>query len=236
MYPVATHCKSLCEQDQTIPSGDPVQFIDIIIFAVIAVLLVLRLRSVLGQRPGYDEQPQRDTSFDRNGADVIPIDTGRRSGIDDGHGIAALRKADRSFSEKEFLGGAAAAFEMILTSYADGDVAKLKRLLSYDMLQSFTQSIQQRQQDGERLAITLETLSETEIVDARVFDNVAAVTVKFTSTQTRILTDEDGVTIEDEDTGTRELVDIWTFERDLTLDDPNWKLAETESPDDEDDA
>ena len=68
------------------------------------------------------------------------------------------------------------------------------------------------------------------------FDNVAAVTVKFTSTQTRILTDEDGVTIEDEDTGTRELVDIWTFERDLTLDDPNWKLAETESPDDEDDA
>ena len=125
---------------------------------------------------------------------------------------------------------------MILTSYADGDVAKLKRLLSYDMLQSFTQSIQQRQQDGERLAITLETLSEAEIVDARVFDNVAAVTVKFTSTQTRILTDEDGVTIEDEDTGTRELVDIWTFERDLTLDDPNWKLAETESPDDEDDA
>ena len=62
------------------------------------------------------------------------------------------------------------------------------------MLQSFTQSIQQRQRDGERLAITLETLSEAEIVDARVFDNVAAVTVKFTSTQTRILTDEDGVT------------------------------------------
>jgi len=212
-----------------------VQFIDIIIFAVIAVLLVLRLRSVLGQRPGYDEQPQRDSGFDRSGADVIPIDAGRRNGVDDGHGIAALRKADRQFSEKQFLDGAAAAFDMILTSYAEGDIAGLKRLLSYDMLQSFTQSIQQRQKEGERLSIKLENLSEVQIIDAGVFDNVASVTVRYISTQTRTLTDDEGQIIEDEDTGTRDLVDVWTFERDLTLDDPNWKLAETESPDDQDD-
>ena len=65
------------------------------------------------------------------------------------------------------------------------------------------------------------------------FDNVASVTVRFQSTQTRTLTDTDGNIIEDEDTGTRDLVDIWTFERDLTLDDPNWKLAETEAPDED---
>ena len=59
MYPMTLHCKRLCRQDQIIPLGDPVPFIDIIIFAVIAVLLVLRLRSVLGQRTGYDEQPPR---------------------------------------------------------------------------------------------------------------------------------------------------------------------------------
>ena len=58
-------------------------------------------------------------------------------------------------------------------------------------------------------------------------------TVEFQSTQTRTLTDSDGGTIEDEDTGTKDLIDIWTFERDLTLDDPNWKLAETDSPDEE---
>ena len=69
------------------------------------------------------------------------------------------------------------------------------------------------------------------IVNAKVFDNVASVTVEFQSTQTRMLTDSDDNSIEDEDTGTRELIDIWTFERDLTLDDPNWKLAETETPD-----
>ena len=208
-------------------------FIDIIIFAVIAVLLVLRLRSVLGQRSGYDEQPSRDNRFDKGSADVISIDSGRRADIAEGHGLDALRKADRSFSEKQFMNGAAAAFEMILSAYAEGDLAKLKRLLGYDLLQSFTQSVQQRGQDGEVLSITLDELRDVRIVGAKVFDNTASVTVEFQSTQTRILTDKDGATIEDEDTGTRDLIDIWTFERDLTLGDPNWKLAETESPDEE---
>lgn len=208
-------------------------FIDIIIFAVIAVLLVLRLRSVLGQRSGYDEQPSRDNRFDKGSADVISIDSGRRADFADGHGLDALRKVDRSFSEKQFLNGAAGAFQMILSAYADGDLAKLKRLLGYDLLQSFTQSVQQRSQDGESLSITLDELRDVRIVGAKVFDNTASVTVEFQSTQMRILTDSDGTTIEDEDTGTRDLIDIWTFERDLTLDDPNWKLAETESPDEE---
>ena len=208
-------------------------FIDIIIFAVIAVLLVLRLRSVLGQRTGYDEQPARDNRFDNGSAEVISIDSGRRPDIAEGHGMDALRKADRSFSEKDFLNGAAAAFQMILNSYAEGDLANLKRLLSYDLLQSFTQSIQQRAKEGEALSITLDELRDVKIVGAKVFDNTASVTVEFQSTQTRILSDKDGTTIEDEDTGTRDLIDIWTFERDLTLDDPHWKLAETESPDEE---
>ena len=208
-------------------------FIDIIIFAVIAVLLVLRLRSVLGQRTGYDEQPSRDKPLDSGSAEVISIESGRRSDAGDGHGLAALKKADRQFSEKQFLNGAAGAFEIILSAYTDGDVAKLKRLLSYDLLQSFTQSIQQRSSDGETLSISIDELRDLRILDAKVFDNIASVTVEFQSSQTRILTDSDGNTIEDEDTGTRDLIDIWTFERDLTLDDPNWKLAETETPDGE---
>ena len=233
MYPMTLHCKRLCRQDQIIPLGDPVPFIDIIIFAAIAVLLVLRLRSVLGQRTGYDEQPSRDDRTDNGSADVISIDAGRRSDAGDGHGIAALKKADRQFSEKQFLNGAASAFEMILSAYAEGDLAKLKRLLGYDLLQSFTQSIQQRASDGEVLSISLDELRDLRILDAKVFDNVASVTVEYQSTQTRTLTDSEGNGIEDEDTGTRDLIDIWTFERDLTLDDPNWKLAETETPDKE---
>ena len=207
-------------------------FIDIIIFAVIAVLLVLRLRSVLGQRTGYEEQQPNTNKFEA-AADVIPIDSGRKTAINDGHGIDALRKADGQFSESQFLDGATMAFDMILQAYAAGDLAQLKRLLSYDLLQSFTASIQQRSTDGENLEVKLDELKAAEISDAKVFDNVASVTVRFQSTQTRTLTDSDGKSIEDEDTGTRDLLDIWTFERDLTLDDPNWKLAETEAPDED---
>ncbi len=209
-------------------------YIDIIIFAVIAVLLVLRLKSVLGQRTGFEEeQQQRKSPASDN--EPIPLHPEKMpQNISDGHGIDALRKADRSFSEKQFLQGAGAAFEMILTSYAEGDLTQLKRLLSYDLLQSFTQSIQQREADKESLSITLEKIKEASILNIMVADNIASITVHFHSVQTRTLEDDTGNLIEDEDTGTREIVDIWTFERDLTLGDPNWKLAETETPETDD--
>lgn len=208
-------------------------FIDILIFAVIAVLLVLRLRSVLGQKTGYEDQSRGKETAERFEQKPIPIRPDVQAAANDGHGMDALRRAEPSFSEAQFLDGAKAAFGIILSAYAEGDIAQLKRLLSYDLLQSFTQSIQQRASDGEALSITIEDISHVSILNAQVFDNIASVTVDFHSTQTRMITDEGGNVIEDEGTGKLELVDIWTFERDLTLSDPNWKLAETESPEDE---
>lgn len=208
-------------------------FIDILIFAVIAVLLVLRLRSVLGQKTGYEDQSRGKETAERFEQKPIPIRPDAQAAANDGHGMDALRRAEPSFSEAQFLDGARAAFGIILSAYAEGDIAQLKRLLSYDLLQSFTQSIQQRTSDGEALSITIEDISHVSILNAQVFDNIASVTVDFHSTQTRMITDEGGNVIEDDGTGKLELVDIWTFERDLTLSDPNWKLAETESPEDE---
>ena len=95
-------------------------FIDIIIFAVIAVLLVVRLRSVLGQRSGY-EQPQDEQSTNRfdgneNDNEVIPLHSKAVVMVPQLrlHGLDALRQIDRSFNEKEFISGAKSAFEMIL--------------------------------------------------------------------------------------------------------------------------
>lgn len=206
-------------------------YLDILIFAIIAVLLVFRLRSVLGQRTGFEEQTPPNAVQNN---DPIPLHPDRMPAqLNDGHGIDAIKAADKSFSEPEFLQGATAAFGMILTAYADGDSAQLKRLLSYDLLQSFTKSIQQRQADKESLTIDVAEMKAVSIVNAQLFDNVAAVTVQFHSVQTRTLTDESGNVIDDEDTGTQDIVDVWTFERDLTLGDPNWKLAETETPEDD---
>ena len=211
-------------------------FIDILIFAVIAVLLVLRLRSVLGQRTGY-EQPQDNQvkeSFDDKGNAPIPFPkAGDKSAKISGSGLDALRRVDRQFNEKEFVQGATAAFDMILTAFADGDQAQLKRLLSYDLLQSFMQTIHDRTAAKESLEITINDIREVSILNVELVDSVASITVHFHTTQTRIARDEQGDVMEDSDTEPQEFIDIWTFERDLTLSDPNWKLAETESADED---
>jgi predicted lipid-binding transport protein (Tim44 family) len=219
--------------------GAAVPFIDILIFAVIAVLLVFRLRSVLGQRTGY-EQPQDEQTKNRfddteNDNESAPI---RSKTKDDVpvilHGLDALRQVDRNFNEKEFIRGGSAAFEMILTAYAEGDLTQLKRLLGYDLLQSFKLSIEGRVASKESLSITLEELREVSILNISVTEQTANITMHFHSVQTRVAKDENGKPIDSDDVGAREFTDIWTFERDLTLSDPNWKLTETESADDDD--
>lgn len=206
-------------------------FLDILIFAVIAIILALRLKSVLGQRRGYEESPDEKRQRESSLTDVAQIEENNPLVTRNGKGMGALKMADSDFDEEDFMKGAAAAFPMILTAYAESDEAQLKRLLSYDLLQTFTQSIRQRRSDGESLEITLDDLKDVKIVQAEVRNDTALVTVEFKSTQTRTLSDSEGKPIEDEDTGKLDWLDVWTFERDLTLNDPNWKLAETESPD-----
>ena len=211
-------------------------FIDILIFAVIAVLLVLRLRSVLGQRSGY-EQPQdnqvKESFADKGNAPIQFPKVADKSTKISGSGLDALRRADRKFNEKEFVQGATAAFDMILAAFADGDQAQLQRLLSYDLLQSFMQTIHDRTAAKESLEITINDIREVSILNVELVDSVASITVHFHTTQTRIARDEHGDVMEDSDTEPQEFIDIWTFERDLTLSDPNWKLAETESADED---
>ena len=214
------------------------QFIDIIIFAVIAVLLVLRLRSVLGQRNGY-EQPggerrvkQFDVTDNDNESISLPADQAANEPVV-GNGLDALRHIDGNFNEKEFIVGASAAFEMILTAYADGDLTQLKRLLGYDLLQSFTSSIQARAKANETLNITINEIREVSVLNISVIDQTASITVHFHSIQKRIAKDGNGETIEPDDLELVEFTDIWTFERDLTLSNPTWYLTETESADDD---
>ena len=207
-------------------------FIDILIFAVIAILLVLRLRSVLGQRTGYEEaqdKQSKDSFADEPSAPIPFQKAADKSAKMSGSGLDVLRRADRQFNENEFIQGATAAFNMILTAFAEGDQAQLKRLLSYDLLHSFMQTIHDRASAKETLEITVNHIREVSILSVELADSVASITVHFNTTQTRIARDEHGDVMDDSDTEPREFTDIWTFERDLTLADPNWKLAETES-------
>ena len=213
-------------------------FVDILIFAIIAVFLALRLRSILGSRDGF-EQPQRpfQDSDRANGAagtanndsNVIQM-PGQSAGALSASGLDGVRRLDTTFREDEFTNGAAAVFPMVLQAYADGDMVQLKRLLSFDLHEEFSEAIRQRDEDGDRLNIKIDELKSVELLDGQVVDAIASVTVQYTSIQTRELFDKDNILIEDESETSAEMTDIWVFERDIQSNDPNWKLVETQTP------
>ncbi|MCH1516365.1 MAG: Tim44/TimA family putative adaptor protein, partial [Alphaproteobacteria bacterium] len=126
-------------------------------------------------------------------------------------------------------------FGMVLSAFADGDVTQLRRLLSFELYEEFSESIRLRNKNGDELGIEIISIDDVQLTDGQVIDNIASVTVTFVSTQTRTLTDRDGVVLEEDSTEFTELTDIWVFERDTQLDDPNWKLVETRVPEGEDD-
>ena len=212
-------------------------FVDILIFAVIAIFLVMRLRNILGSRDGFEQKQDNRPIQPVNQAEsarekkVVPL---RPSQLD-GTGLEAVRRADPNFSDDTFMQGAASAFGMVLSAFADGDETQLRRLLSFELYEEFSESIRLRNKNGDELGIEIVSIDDVQLTDGQVVDNIASVTVTFVSTQTRTLTDRDGVILEEDSTEFTELTDIWVFERDTQLDDPNWKLVETRVPEEEDD-
>ena len=212
-------------------------FVDILIFAVIAIFLIMRLRNILGSREGFEQKQDNRPVQPVNHAEsarekkVVPL---RPSQLD-GTGLEAVRRADPNFSDDTFMRGAASAFGMVLSAFADSDVTQLRRLLSFELYEEFSESIRLRNKNGDELGIEIISIDDVQLTDGEVVDNIASVTVTFVSTQTRTLSDRDGVVLEEDSMESTELTDIWVFERDTQLDDPNWKLVETRVPEEEDD-
>lgn len=230
------------------------QFFDIILLALIAIFVVLRLRSVLGSRDGHeggyadrfkrerDEQAPRDAMGRPVGDDnVVELPGARRDdepaapAVDEtfgyegpvGEGIKAIRITDPSFDPKEFLGGARMAFEMILNAYAAGDLKALKALLSPDVYGGFAQAIEERESRDHTLQETLVGISSAELMEAYMDGRDATLTIKFVSEQISALLDADGTVIEGDPTKVTSATDFWTFARSTKSRNPNWTLVGT---------
>lgn len=203
-----------------------IPYIDILIFAVIAIFLGLRLNSVLGKRTGFEDNSPRDQEMVTALSEKRPVDD---SSIMNGSGIDALQKADPSFGEKDFIGGASAAYEMILGHFASGDMDSLRPLLSYEMNSSFSEAIRERQKAGEELSIELVKLETAQITGVQLVEGLATVSVEFKSQQKRMLKNDEGQLIDGDPETVETFIDRWSFERDVSSRDPNWLLVETES-------
>lgn len=144
----------------------------------------------------------------------------------------ALRKilsVDRTFEPEPFLQGARSAYEMIVVAFAEGDRKSLKSLLSKDVYEGFITAIDEREKRGETIESTFVGIDRAEIVEAALKGNTAQVTVKVQSQLISATRDKSGEVIEGDPSKVTEVVDIWTFARDTTSRDPNWKLVATES-------
>ena len=208
-----------------------IPYVDILIFAVIAIFLGFRLHSVLGKRSGFEQDLARDQEMvDALKAKAKPEEaTPEADSSKSGKGVAILKKADPYFDEKSFLKGAESAFAMILKAFADNDIETLKPLLGYEMNMSFADAIKERQLEREQLSINLVELKKASIAEVNLNEGVASIEVEYISKQQRVLRSEDGSVIDGDEKKTQNFHDRWTFERDIHSQDPNWLLVETES-------
>jgi predicted lipid-binding transport protein (Tim44 family) len=228
-----------------------VQYFDILLFAVIAAFVIVRLGRALGRRPDDNSQtpsglfgksqrrgvedPNVVTLPERAGqSDALDArgETRRELGDDEAlaaAGVAEIRLQDPGFDVRQFLAGAREAYEMVVTAFAAGDRESLRRVLSREVLDNFSRAIQEREERGEQMETTVIGVDSSDVVDARMAGKLAEVTVKFVSQLINVVRDREGREI-GSDAGVKQVVDVWTFVRDVRSVDPNWALAETRSP------
>ena len=219
------------------------QFLDIIFFALVAAFVIFRLSRTLGSRPDNTRVgPNRRDAGDTGdnvvslvNRDVPELESGAEAPDSDeaalaAAGIAEIRLQDPGFDTNQFLAGAKAAYEAVVTAFASGDRDTLGRLLTRDVLDNFSGAIDEREERGETLETTVVGVSSADVVDARMAGRTAEVTVKFVTELMNVIRDATGALPEGKSDSVRVVTDIWTFVRDVGGSDPNWALAETRSP------
>lgn len=217
----------------------------IILFAMVAAFLVLRLRSVLGRRTGFERPPggtpageARPAGYDPRAVRPAEAEPAPAAGVarrvlpdqrtPPGQALARIAAADRGFDPNRFLDGAEGAFRMIVAAFAAGDRQTLRGLLSDDTYAGFEGAIAARETAGERQRTELRAVQQLAIEGADLRGTVADVTVRFVTDQINMTTGRDNEPVAGSDAVT-ELNDIWTFQRDLSSGDPTWRLVATRS-------
>ena len=221
-----------------------------LIFAALAIFVLWKLRSVLGTRTGAEKPPLDPAA--RRQPPPTPSDSGnvvrlpgaandrgappveRWKGVAEAGSPLAARldeigAVDPSFTGQQFLSGAKAAYEMIVTAFAAGDRQTLRPLLAADVFDSFEGEMAAREKAGEKVETTFVSIDKATIEDAQMRAGAAQVTVRFQSKLITATRDRDGKVVDGDPEKVMDVVDLWTFARNPKTRDPNWKLVATET-------
>jgi predicted lipid-binding transport protein (Tim44 family) len=218
-----------------------------VIFAVLAVFVVWKLKSVLGTRVDIDRRPSPPPRPDapEAGGKVIPLPgaahappPGRsqtqasEAGARTDKGRAALQAivaADPKFNAERFVSGAKVAYEMIIVAFANGDRRTLENLLSPDVLASFVGVIDRRESSGEQASTKIISIDSVEIVDGGVRNGNAQLSTRISAKMSSVVRDKAGELVSGDPDIVVSTDDLWTFARDVASSDPTWRLIATES-------
>lgn len=213
----------------------------IVLLALVAAFLGLRLYSVLGKRTGHEQEPVARQPLDGAppmirqpipGADMpSALPQGDVSNVDLAaqSGLRSIVNADRQFDLALFVEGAKSAYKLVLDAYWNGDKEALRFLCDDDVYDSFAEAIDGRETRGETLENRLVRIEDARVVDASFDHPMARVTLRFDADIASLVKDSDGNVIGGSMTDAVETHDIWTFMRDVKGGDRNWKLDETDS-------
>ena len=216
--------------------------VEIVLLAMVAAFLGLRLYSVLGKRTGHEQEPVARPAIDERQPAVVRQPVGQRetlapvptmdSPLADSaaqSGLRSIANADRTFDAALFLEGAKSAYGMILEAYWKGDKDNLRFLCDDDVYESFAEEIDARLARSETLENRLVRIDEARIVNASYDHPVARISVQFDADIAALVKDANGNIIGGSLSDAIETHDIWTFFRDVKSGDRNWKLDETDT-------
>jgi predicted lipid-binding transport protein (Tim44 family) len=211
--------------------------VEIVLLAMVALFVGLRLYAVLGRRTGHEQQPVTRPEAVPGAEPPAPVadmapDRPEGSGFayDDkaATGIRAIVSADPAFDVARFLEGAQAAYRLILEAYWKGDREELTHLAGDEVRASFDEAIAAREAAGHRLDNRLIAIERAVIEDAELKGRTASITVRFDADIAAVTRNEAGEVVAGSLTDAVVTHDVWTFRRTLGSSDPNWLLVETD--------
>jgi|TARA_B110000977_G_scaffold23695_1_gene28600 predicted lipid-binding transport protein (Tim44 family) len=203
-------------------------YLDILIFAIIAIFLVFRLKNILGTKAELDETKVKKDKDTNNFSNVISIDKKQTKDEYDKE-VIKIQQIDKSFNKQEFLSGSEVFFKMVLDSFVLGNLDKVKDFIKPSILKNFNLVINERKKEKETLIIDIKSINKIELISATVSKANIKINVLFETFQIKALKDKTENII-DGDINEEILVkDIWVFERKINDINPNYTLIETKS-------
>jgi len=206
-------------------------YLDILIFVIIAVFLIFRLKNILGTKTGFEDSNFGKDKTEAKIANVVSINTKKTTQKNDNldKEIIKIKKTDETFDYIQFINGSQTFFKMVLEAFVEGNLDKVKEFIKPSVLKNFNLVIKERNKENEILIINLQAINKTEILSSEISKTALRISVVFESFQIKALKDKNDSLI-DGDLNKEILVkDIWVFERKINNLNPNWTLIETKN-------